>query len=166
MTVPSICRTIAPLLVVLALAAGPGTGLAQAADPPSFAGSWVLNTDKGENLGMVKAVKETVKIVQTPQKMTIDHTSVFMGSTTLRQVTYDLAGKPVPNEGAMGDKADTVAKWVDGKLLATWTGESAILGNKTEKTETRALSADGNTMTVTNARPGKDPMIMVYEKQK
>ncbi len=157
-------KTLAPLIAVLAILANPG--LALAADPPDFAGTWVLNTDKGENLGMVAAVKETVTIAQTPQKVTIDHTSVFMGKTTLRQVNYDLAGKPVINEGAMGDKADTVAKWAEGKLVATWTGESAILGNKTVKTETRALSADGKTMTVTNARDGKPPMVMVYEKQK
>lgn len=157
-------RRHAPLLALLALLAS--TGLAVAADPPGFAGTWVLNTDKGENLGMVAAVKETVKIAQTPEKMTIDFSSVFMGKTTLRTVTYDLTGKPVPNEGAMGDKADTVARWVDGKLVATWTGESAILGNKTVKTETRSLSADGKTMTVTNARDGKPPMVMVYEKQK
>jgi len=156
-------RILAPLVAVLAILSGPG--LAQAADPPDFSGTWVLNTDKGENLGMVSAVKETVVIAQTAQKITIDHTSVFMGNTTKRQVNYDLAGKPVQNEGAMGDKADTVAKWADGKLVATWTGESAILGNKTVKTETRVLSADGKTMTVTNAREGKDPMIMVYEKQ-
>jgi hypothetical protein len=159
-----LASSLAPLLAVLTLIAAPTLSLA--AENPSFAGTWVLNTDKGENLGMVAAVKETVTIAQTPQKMTIDFSSVFMGKTTLRTVTYDLSGQPVQNEGAMGDKADTVARWADGKLVATWTGESAILGNKTVKTETRALSADGITMTVTNGRDGKPPMIMVYEKQK
>mgnify|MGYP001199803455 CR=1 FL=1 len=154
----------APVLALLLLVAGLAPALA--ADPPSFAGTWVLNTDKGENLGMVAAIKETVTIAQTPQTMTLDFSSIFMGKTTLRKVTYDLAGKPVPNEGPMGDKADTVAKWAGNKLVAVWTGESAILGTKTEKTETRALSADGRTMSVTSVRGTKPPMVMVYEKQK
>jgi hypothetical protein len=154
----------APLLAILIMAAGLAPALA--ADPPNFSGTWVLNTDKGENLGMVSAIKETVTIAQTPEKMTLDFSSVFMGKTTLRKVTYDLAGKPIPNEGPMGDKADTVAKWDGNKLVAVWTGESAILGSKTEKTETRVLSPDGKTMSVTSMRGTKPPMIMVYEKQK
>jgi hypothetical protein len=154
----------APLFTLLLIVAGLSPALA--ADPPNFAGTWVLNTDKGENLGMVSAIKETVTIAQTPQKMTLDFSSVFMGKTTLRKVTYDLAGKPVPNEGPMGDKADTVAKWDGNKLVAVWTGESAILGTKTEKTESRVLSADGKTMSVTSVRGTKAPMVMVYEKQK
>ena len=51
-------------------------------------------------------------------------------------------------------------------LVAVWTGESAILGTKTEKAGTRALSADGRTMSVTSVRGTKPPMVMVYEKQK
>ena len=163
MTRPAFQIFAAPLLALL-LGGGPQTALAAA--PPSFAGTWVLNTDKGENLGMVAAIKETVTIAQTPQQMTLDFSSVFMGKTTLRKVIYDLLGKPVPNEGPMGDKADTVAKWADGKLVVVWTGESAILGSKTEKTETRALSTDGRTMSVTSVRGTKAPMIMVYEKHK
>ena len=114
----------APLLALLLGAAGLSPALA--ADPPNFSGTWVLNTDKGENLGMVSMIKETVTIAQTPQKMTLDFSSVFMGKTTLRKVTYDLAGKAVPNEGPMGDKADTVAKWDGNQLKVVWTGESAI----------------------------------------
>jgi hypothetical protein len=154
----------APFFAILLIVAGLAPALA--ADPPGFAGTWVLNTDKGENLGMVAAIKETVTIAQTPQKMTLDFSSVFMGKTTLRKVIYDLAGKPVPNEGPMGDKADTVARWAGAKLVVVWTGESAIMGSKTEKTETRALSADGKTMSVTSVRGTKPPMVMVYEKQK
>ena len=153
----------APVLALILLVAGLAPVLA--ADPPSFAGTWVLNTDKGENLGMVSAVKETVTIAQTPQKMTLDYVTVFMG-TTPRKNIYDLAGKPVQNEGPMGDKADTVAKWAGDKLVVVWTGESAIMGTKTEKTETRALSADGKEMSVTSVRGTKPPMVLVYEKQK
>lgn len=153
-----------PLLTLLL--AFTGLSPAFAAEPPSFAGTWVLNTKKGENLGMVSAINETVVIAQTPQTITLDFSSVFMGKTTQRQVTYDLAGKPVQNEGAMGDKAATVATWSGSKLVVTWTGESAIAGSKTEKIETRALSADGKTMTVTSTRGTKPAMVLVYERQK
>jgi len=132
---------------------------------PDFSGSWVLNTDKGRNLGMVKAVSETATINQTPEKVVIDFATTFMLKTTDRKVVYDLAGKPVPNEGAMGDKAETVARWDNGKLVVTWTSEGAVAGSKTVKTETRTLSADGKSMTVENVRAGKDPMELVYDRK-
>lgn len=137
-----------------------------AAGPPDFSGNWTLNTDKGQNLGMVKAVSETVAVKQTPEKLTIDFSTTFMMKTSQRQVTYDLTGKTsVTNEGAMGDKAETLAKWDGNRLVVTWTSEGAVAGTKTVKTEIRTLSADGRTMTVRNERPGKDPMEMVYEKK-
>lgn len=155
-------KRFAPLLATLAL----GLSLAaQAAAPPNFNGTWELNTDKGKNLGMMKAVSDTVVIRQTPDKMTLDFASTFMMKTTKRQVVYDLTGKPVPNEGAMGDKADTVAKWDGGKLVVSWTSEGAVAGSKVVKTETRSLSADGKEMTVETSRSGKDPIQMVYEKK-
>lgn len=148
----------AATLLALSLAAG-----AQAV--PDFSGTWVLNNDKGKNLGMVAAVKETVVIRQSADRLVSDYSSTFMLQTTKRTVTYDLAGKPVQNEGAMGDKAETVAKFDGGKLVVTWTAEGAVAGTKSVKTETRSLSADGKTMTIVNARPNKEPMEMVYEKK-
>ncbi len=139
--------------------------VAAVAGNPDFSGTWQLNTDKGENLGMVKAVNETVTIRQTAGEIVLDFTSKFMLQTTKRQVRYDLAGKPVPNEGAMGDKASTTVKWAGGKLVATWAAEGAVPGTQNVKTETRSLSADGKTMTVTNERKGKPAMIMVYDRQ-
>lgn len=156
--------TAAPALALLLLFAG--SGPAFAADPPGFAGTWVLNTKKGENLGMMSAVKETVKIAQTPQQLKIESAAGFMGTTSERTVTYDLTGKVVNNEGPMGSRGDTVAKWDGRKLVVTWTEPSAIPGSSIQKVETRELSADGNTMSVTTTRGTKPPMVMVYEKQK
>ena len=156
--------TAAPALALLLLFTGLAPALA--ADAPSFAGTWVLNTKKGENLGMMSAVNETVKIVQTPQKLTFESAAKFMGTTSGRTVTYDLTGKMVNNEGPMGSRGDTVAKWDGKKLVVTWTEPSAIPGSNIQKVESRELSADGATMTVTTTRGTKPPMVMVYEKQK
>ena len=139
---------------------------ALAAGPTDFSGTWELNTDKGQNLGMVKAVDETDVVTQSADKLVIDITSKFMLKNSKRQVSYDLTGKPVPNEGAMGDKAQTVAKWADGKLVVTWTSEGAVAGSSTVKTETRWLSADGNEMSVETARANKPAMVLVYDKKK
>ena len=143
-----------------------GPQLLLAADPPSFAGTWVLNTKKGENLGMMSAVKETVVITQTPQQLQMKASASFMGTASERTVTYDLTGKTVDNEGPMGTHGDTVAKWDGKKLVVTWTEPSAIPGSKVQKVETRELSADGKSMSVTNTRGTKPPMVMVYELQK
>lgn len=152
---------------ILAVCAGLCLSLsALAADTTDFSGTWELNTDKGQNLGMVKAVDEMDVITQSAERLVIDITSKFMLKTTQRQVSYDLSGKPVPNEGAMGDKAQTVAKWADGKLVVTWTSEGAVAGSTTVKTETRWLSADGKEMSVESARANKPAMLLVYDKKK
>lgn len=130
---------------------------ALAGDATDFSGTWTLNNKKGANLGMVAMVKEDIAIRQDANSLVIDFTSRFMGNTTRRQVSYDLTGKPAENESAMGDRSETVARWDDGRLVVTWTSEGAIAGSKVVKTETRALSADGGTMTVTMERPGKPP---------
>jgi hypothetical protein len=156
-------KRIVRWISVVALCGMAAVAIAQS--PPDFTGTWVLNNDKGKNLGMVAAVKETVVIRQTAEKLTADFTSTFMLNTTERQVNYDLGGTPVTNEGAMGDKAETVAKFDGNKLVVTWTSEGAVPNTKVVKTETRSLSADGKVMTVVNQRPNKEPMEMVYERK-
>jgi hypothetical protein len=151
---------IATLCAALGMAAA-----AMAQTAPDFSGTWTLNTSKGKNLGMVAAIQETVQIAQTKDKLTLDFASTFQGRTTNRQVNYDLTGKPVANESAMGEKAETVAKWDGGKLVVTWTSEGAIAGSTVVKTDTHSLSADGKTMTVTTQRGDNPPREMVYEKK-
>ena len=140
---------IRTLVALMALSV---TGLALAQSPTDFGGTWVLNTKKGENLGMVAALQETLTVVQTAEQLTVDFTDVFQGKTSTRQVTYDLDGKPVENFAAMGDRSETVSRWVDSQLTTTWTSEGAIAGTEVVRTETRAVSGDGSTMTVTTAR--------------
>lgn len=160
---PCLSRTRTALLA-LALACA-SLMPAMAANPPDFSGTWVLNTKKGENLGMMSAVRETVKITQTPQQMTLESSATFMGKTSGRKVNYDLAGKAVSNEGPMGGRADTIARWDGAKLVVTWTEPGVIPGSTVRKIETRVLSGDGGSMSVTTTRGTKPPMVMVYERQ-
>lgn len=150
---------------IIALAAAIALPTAQAAQVPDFSGTWVLNPKKGENLGMVAAIQETVQITQTSDTLTLDFASTFQGNTSYRQVRYDLNGKSVPNEGPMGDKADTTARWDKGRLIATWTGEGPIAGTRVVRTETRALSPSGDVMTVETIRGDTPPRVLVYEKK-
>jgi hypothetical protein len=133
--------------------------------PADFGGTWALNTKKGENLGMVAALTETLAVTQTSGKLTLDFTDVFQGKTSTRQVTYDLSGAPVENFAAMGDPSKTVSRWEDQQLVTTWTSEGAIAGTEVVRTETRALSGEGKIMTVETLRGDNPPMILVYEKQ-
>ncbi len=149
-------------LVLLALGVA---GVSAAQESPDFSGTWELNAKKGENLGMVAAIKETVVISQTAEQLTIDFTDVFQGKTTTRQVNYDLAGEPAANFAAMGDPSETVSKWIDDTLVTTWTSEGAVAGTEVVRTETRSLSADKDEMTVATARGDNPAMVLVYEKQ-
>lgn len=134
-------------------------------DSTDFSGTWVLNTDKGQNLGMVAAIQETLVISQTEDAMVLDFTDIFQGNTTTRQVNYDLSGAAVTNYAAMGERSETESAWADGKLVTTWTSEGAIAGTTVVRTETRWLSDDGNTMSVETARGDNPSMIMVYERE-
>jgi hypothetical protein len=135
------------------------------ADAPSdFSGTWVLNTDRGENLGMMKAVDETIVAKQTADQIVFDMTDKFAGVTTTRQVTYDLNGKPMPNKAAMGDPSTTVTRWDGDKLVTTWTAEGAISGTEVVRTETRWLSEDGKVLSVSMVRDDNQAMVFVYEK--
>jgi hypothetical protein len=153
------------LRMFLALLALTVAGVGAAQEPPDFSGHWELNTKKGENLGMVAAIQETLVISQTAEQLTIDFTDVFQGKTSTRQVNYDLAGETVANFAAMGDPSETASKWVDDTLVTTWTSEGAVAGTQVVRTETRSLSEDADEMTVATARGDNPAMVLVYERR-
>lgn len=145
------------------------TGVATAADAvPNFSGTWKFNAAKGENLGMMAAIQQTITITQDAKKLVAKETSDMQGQKSSREVTYDLTGASVKNEAAMGGAADTVAKWDAGRLVVTWTSPGSVAGSVNTRTETRSLSADGKTMSVTSVRSGgtaTKPVTMVYDRQ-
>ncbi len=132
---------------------------------PNFAGKWVLNAGKSKNLGMMAALEDTLTISQTPTELVIKDDSSFQGRQNSRELRYNLAGKATTNEGPMGDRNETVAKWMDGKLVTTWTRDGAVAGTKSVMTETRSLSADGKTMSVESARGANPPLVIVFDKR-
>lgn len=138
-------------------------GGAQAAT--DLSGTWILNGEKGENLGMMAALDETLVIEQTAEQLTLAFTDVFGGNTTTRQVKYDLTGTTVDNVAPMGDAGKTRSTWVGDKLVTTWTTASAIPGTEIVRTETHALIDDGAMLTVTTERANRPNIVMVYEKQ-
>jgi len=129
-----------------------------------LSGTWLLNGKKGENLGMMSALKETLVATQTADLLTFDFTDTFRGNTTTRQVNLDLTGAPADNLAAMGAQNTTVSTWEGEKLVTTWTSVNAV-GTEVVRTETHALTDDGTIMTVTIERANKPTMVMVYEKQ-
>jgi hypothetical protein len=147
-------------LVAIALA-----GVAHAANP-SFAGTWTFNPAASQNVGMMAAIKQSIVITEGGNDLVMKETTDFNGQVSNREVRYDLSGKPVTNEGAMGGKATTVSKWDGGKLVTTWTSEGAVAGTTTVRTETRSLSADGKQMSVQTVRGENKPVVMVFEKAK
>jgi hypothetical protein len=123
-----------------------------------------LNADKGENLGMMKAVKETIVATQSDTQILFEMTDVFAGVTTDRTITYDLDGKTMQNNAAMGAESDTVTSWDETKLVTIWTAEGSIFGSTTVRTETRWLSEDGKELTVSLVRDDNPAIVFVFEK--
>lgn len=136
--------------------------------PVDFRGTWVLNTDRGANLGMMKAVKETIVASQTEPQVTFDMTNVFAGMTSTRTVTYDLGGTKVPNKAAMGAESETVSRWEGNTLVTTWAAEGAVAGTTSERTETRCLTDGGDTLNITMTKAGNpeldEAIWFVYER--
>jgi len=136
--------------------------------PIDFRGTWVLNTDRGANLGMMKAVKETIVASQTADSVTFDMTDVFAGMNSERSVSYDLTGAAVPNKAAMGAESETTSQWQGNTLVTTWAAEGAIAGTTSERTETRCLTDDGETLNITMTKAGNpaldDAIWFVFEK--
>lgn len=149
------------LLTIVFIAFSPIVG---AEAPINFSGTWKLNTDKGENLGMMKAVKETIVATQADEQIVFSMTDVFAGMTTERMVTYDLDGKTMQNKAAMGAASETVTSWKDDKLVTIWTSEGAIFGTKKERTETRWLSPDGKELFVSMVRGDNPAIVFVFDK--
>lgn len=152
------------IVIMSAVVAGVFAPAVFAAAPADFSGTWVLNTDRGENLGMMKAVDETIVAKQTAEQILFDMTDKFAGVTTTRQVTYDLNGKPMKNKAAMGDPSTTVTRWDGDKLVTIWTAEGAISGTEVVRTETRWLSEGGKVLSVSMVRDDNPAMLFVYEK--
>ena len=138
--------------------------VALAEAPTDFSGTWELNTDKGENLGMMKAVKETIVATQSDEQIVFAMTDVFGGMTTERTVTYDLNGKTMQNKAAMGADSETVTSWDGAKLVTLWTSEGAILGTKKQRTETRWLSPDGDELFVSMVRGDNPAIVFVFDR--
>lgn len=151
-------RSVILVLLFVCLA-----GSAQAA--ADLSGTWVLDAKKGENLGMMAALEETLVVSQTNGQLTLDFTDVFRGNTTTRQVKLDLTGTAVDNFTAMGEPSKTESKWDGARLVTTWTTASAIPGTEVVRTETHTLTDEGSGLTVTIERANRPTMTMVYEKQ-
>jgi|SRR5215469_4810186 len=129
-------------------------------------GSWQFSPDKSKNIGMMAQMKMTQTIEQSDLSLDVTTHTTFQGRDEDSKTHYDLTGKPATNESPMGGPSETVSKWDGGKLVTTWTSESAVAGGpKVVRMETRSLSADGKTMTVESIRGSNPAVVMVFEKK-
>jgi hypothetical protein len=131
-----------------------------------FSGSWQFNPEKSKNVGMMSQMKMTETIEQSDSSLDVTTHSTFQGRDEDSKTHFDLTGKAATNESPMGGPSETASKWEAGKLVTTWTSESAVAGGpKVVRTETRSLSSDGKTMTVQSVRGSNPPLLMVFEKK-
>jgi len=140
------------------------TALAQ--KPSNFSGTWQFVADRSSNVGMMGQMKITETIVQTNSSLDVTSHAFYMGKDDESRTHYDLTGKTATNESPMGGPSETVSKWEAGKLVTTWTGESAVAGGpKVVRKETWSLSPDGKILTVESIRGSSPAIVMVYEKK-
>ena len=151
-------------LVVAALTLMMSLGVAAAA-PADFSGSWVLNASKSKNLGMMATMDYASDIQQTADALSVKDTTQMMGQAQTQETHYLLNGTPTPNVSYMGDQAQTTTRWDGAKVVTTWTSPGAVAGTNSIRTETRSLSADGNTMTVESTNGSKAPIVFAFDRK-
>jgi hypothetical protein len=140
-------------------------GLAFAASAPAnFSGDWVFDPAQSKNVGMMAQGKIHTTVNQTKLKIVVDDYSEFNGQKDTQHTVYDFTGKPITNTSMMAGQATTRSHWEGTRLISDWESPGAITGTTVKRIETRYLSPDGKTMYVESARPGKDPMIIVFTK--
>lgn len=140
--------------------------MATAAETTNFSGTWQFSPSKSKNVGMMSQMAMTQTIDQSNAALDVTTHTTFQGKDDDSKTHYDLTGKASNNESPMGGPAETVSKWEAGKLVTTWTSESAVAGGpKVVRTETRSLSSDKKTMTVESVRGSNAPLVMVFEKK-
>jgi hypothetical protein len=134
--------------------------------PANFSGNWVFDPAQSKNVGMMAQGAIHTTVVQTKFTIVVDDNSEFNGQKGTQHTVYDLTGKPVTNTSMMAGQATTRSHWEGTRLIAEWESPGAIAGTVVKRIETRYLSPDGKTMYVESARSGKDPMVIVFTKDK
>lgn len=151
-------KILVPMMCLVTLAAFAGKRT-------DFSGSWQLNPDKSTNIGMMAQMKMTYSVAQSQSSIDVTAHTNFQGRDEDSKTHFDLTGSPTTNQTPMGGPAQTVSKLDGGKLVTTWTSESAVAGGpKIVRTEKWSLSADGKTLTIESARGSNAPLVMVFDK--
>jgi hypothetical protein len=151
---------------VLILALGLVTAAALAQKVANFSGSWEFKPEKSKNIGMMAQMKIAETIKQSGSALDVTDHALNQGQENETKTHYDLNGKAVTNPSPMAGPSETVSRWEGGKLISTWTSESAVAGGpKVVRTETRYLSPDGKTMTVESVRGSNSPVVMVFDRK-
>jgi hypothetical protein len=137
-----------------------------ASAPANFSGNWAFDSAQSKNVGMMAQGKIHTTVVQTKFTIVVDDNSEFNGQKDMQHTVYDLTGKPVTNTSMMAGQATTRSHWDGTRLITDWESPGAIAGTMAKRTEMRYLSPDGKTMYVESARSGKDPMVIVFTRDK
>jgi hypothetical protein len=155
---------ISRLIAIAALCAACAAGATSQSN--TLAGQWNYDPAQSKNVGMMATMKIHTIIIQSPSELTVDDYSEFNGQKDKQHTVYDLSGTAVSNTPIMGGTATTRSRWEDARLITEWESPGAIDGTTVRRTETRYVSPDGATMYVESARPGQDPMVMVFTRDR
>jgi hypothetical protein len=153
------------IVLSAALAALLCAGLAQAADKPDFSGEWKCNIAKSD-FGQMPNKPEKLTRTIVHKDPNVQYRSTIVGQqgerTTEFKCTTD--GKDCINKFFNSEGASKMT-WDGSKLVAK--SKREFQGNELNITETWELSADGKTLTITNAmNSSMGDMVMktVFEK--
>jgi hypothetical protein len=157
------------MLRISAVAACAGLTLfcadARAADHPDFSGTWTFAPARSRDVGMMADAAITSVVRQSKDRLVVDDASVFGGKTYAEHTVYDLTGAPSSNTSPTMGPSVGRSRWDGARLITDWERQGALAGSVQHRLEARSLSADGRVMTLESERPGKPPMVMVFERR-
>jgi hypothetical protein len=140
-------RVAAVFTVLLCAISSPRTAAAQGTAPPTFAGTWVLDTSKSSGLNGLSALK--LRIAVSGDTITVDtDAQTVMGPQTSHS-TVGVDGKPWKNSmtGPAGSiTLSTIAKRVGSNLALDAAGE--LQGYQLTQHDEWSLDKTGRTLTI------------------
>jgi hypothetical protein len=132
----------------------------------TLAGQGTYDPAQSKNVGMMAGTKIHTVVAQSPSEPTVDDYSEFNGQKDKQHTVYNLTGKAASNTPIMGGTATKRSRWEDARLITEWESPGSIAGTTVKGTESRYVSPDGATMYVESSRPGQDPMVMVFTRDR
>lgn len=133
---------------------------------PDFSGSWKLNSSKSKLGDQFSMAPLELIVVQSGNDISIEKHLEFQGQAFTANDKFTLDGKECTNEGWMGSKKKSTAKWADDKKSLTVDSKIPMQDGDVSVTETYRLEGENLIVEMSaSSSYGDMTEIQVYDRK-